>query len=76
MALLSSMMRVDEFTGGRAGAVDAWFAGRQSGRWLTQPARVAAAPDAAKTLDELTELHRRGAVTDAELEQLRARLRV
>jgi hypothetical protein len=74
VALLSSMMRVDEFTGGRAGAVDAWFAGRQSGRWLTQPARASAAPDAARTLAELTDLRRRGALTDDELERFRARL--
>ena len=33
-------------------------------------------PDPAETLRELTELHQRGVLTDAEFEGLRARLRV
>jgi hypothetical protein len=75
--LLSSMMRVDAFTG-RDDAVKAWFDGRQAWQWQA-PHRTAAArspADAAAALRELTELHSRGIVTDAELEELRARLRI
>jgi hypothetical protein len=65
---------------GRTDTVNAWFAGRQGGRWAEQlagsvlPKRAPADP--AETLRELTELHRRGVVTDAEFEGLRARLHV
>ena len=63
--------------------VDAFFGGRQGGRWAKQTVAAAfpnAAPrnppaDPATTLRELTELHQRGAVTDAEFEKLRAQLR-
>ena len=73
MALLSTMMRVDAFTG-RTDHVDAWLSGRQTQRWWVQPARVAptTAADPAERLRELTELHRRGVVTDAEFARLRA----
>jgi hypothetical protein len=80
MVLLSSMMRLDAFTG-RTDGVDAWLSGRQSGRWAVQTARVGstaarARPEASPEdqLRELTELHRRGVVTDDEFERLRARL--
>jgi hypothetical protein len=93
MVLLSQMMRAAAITG-RTDTINAWFAGRQGGRWAEQTIRAAfqaAAPDAqttppaggdpapggtAVTLRELTELHQRGHLTDAEFEGLRARLRV
>ena len=79
---------------GRTDTVNAWFAGRQGGRWAEQtisaafpqeapharrttpPIAGSARDDPAETLRELTELHQRGVVTDAEFERLRARLRV
>jgi hypothetical protein len=86
MVLLSQLFRTAAITG-RTDVADAtWFAGRQGGRWAEQTiaaamptaARGAHEPrpaDPAGMLRELTELHRRGALTDAELERLRARLR-
>lgn len=76
MVLLSQLIRTAAITG-RTDSVNAWFAGRQGGRWVEQTVRAAiptAAP--ADRLRELTELHRRGVLTDAEFEGLRARLRV
>jgi hypothetical protein len=85
MVLLSQLFRTAAITG-RSDAVDAtWFAGRQGGRWAEQTIAAAmpaaarspsARPpaDPAETLQELTELHRRRVVTDAEFERLRARL--
>jgi hypothetical protein len=86
MALLSQMFRTVAITG-RTDTVNAWFASRQGGRWAEQTVRGAfpriqpatatrppADPD--RTLRELMELHARGALTDAELKDLRARLRV
>jgi hypothetical protein len=74
--------------------VDAFFGGRQGGRWAQQTVAAAipmAAPHAAQgsppaarepapadpdeTLRELTKLHERGVVTDAELARLRDQLR-
>ncbi len=75
MVLLSSMMRLDAFTG-RTDGVDAWFSGRQTGRWAVQTARVGATRSPEDALRELTDLKQRGVVTDAEYERLRARLRV
>jgi Short C-terminal domain len=93
MALLSRMIRTAAITG-RTDTINAWFAGRQGGRWAEQtvraavptaashargtPPAVATRPpaDPAKTLQQLTELHERGIVTDAEFERLRARLSV
>ena len=69
--LLSSMMRADAFTG-RTDHVDEWFAGRQAPRWVVPRARVAPDPASAERLRTLTELHRRGVVTDAEFARLRA----
>jgi hypothetical protein len=77
MALFSQMMRTAAITG-RTDAINAWFAGRQGGRWATQmagsvlPKRAPA--HAAESLRELTKLHRSGVVTDAEFERLRSRL--
>ena len=90
MVLLSQMIRNVAITG-RTDNVNAWFAGRQGGRWAQQTVQAAfptlpphgrTAPpsgpsrDPAEALQELTELHRSGVLTDAELERLRARLRV
>jgi hypothetical protein len=84
MALLSQMIRHVAITG-RTDDVNAWFATRQGGRWAEQQIRSAFPPaphraqrnppaDPAQTLRELTELRRRGVVTDAEFETLRAGL--
>jgi hypothetical protein len=86
MVLLSQLIRHAAITG-RSDDVSAWFAGRQGGRWVDQTVRAAvptavprpqrttaAGKDPAERLRELTELRRRGVVTDAEFEGLRARL--
>jgi hypothetical protein len=82
MALLSQLMRTVAITG-RTDTINAWFAGRQGGRWAEQTiaaAFPAAAPptqaDLAETLRELMELHQSGVVTDSELAALRARMGV
>ena len=85
MALLSQMIRSVAITG-RTDNLNAWFATRQGGRWAEQTVRdafprvaphVAPRPpaDPARTLRELTELHERGIVTDAEFEALGTGLR-
>jgi hypothetical protein len=94
--LLNSLIRGAAITG-RTDAFDsrrvnAFFGGRQGGRWAQQT--VAAAiptaaphvrqvsppperePSDAETLRELTKLRQRGVVTDAEFEKLRAELHV
>ncbi|HVG75492.1 MAG TPA: SHOCT domain-containing protein [Thermoleophilaceae bacterium] len=77
--LLSRMMRTAAITGRTdvldTPRVDAFFGGRQGGRWARQTA-AAAIPRAAptETLEELTDLHQRGIVTDAEFERLRAEI--
>jgi hypothetical protein len=88
MVLLSQLIRTAAVTG-RTDNLATWFAGRQGGRWAEQtvrgaiPAPVAHRPvtprelrptDPTETLRELTELHERGVVSDAEFEDLRARL--
>jgi hypothetical protein len=89
VVLLSQYIRRAAITG-RTDTIDpSWFAGRQGGRWVEQTVRGAmptAAPpagnneaagaDSAEKLRELTELHERGVLTQAEFEGLRARLRV
>lgn len=88
MVLLSQLIRHAAITG-RTDDVHAWFAGRQGGRWVEQTVRAAVPPaappprtteatgaDPAERLRELTELHQRGVLTDAEFEGLRARLGV
>jgi hypothetical protein len=79
MVLLSQLFRSAAITG-RTDYMNAWFADRQGGRWAEQTVRAAlprvpGAP-AGRSLADLTELRRRGVITDAEFEQLRARLRV
>jgi hypothetical protein len=80
MALLSQMFRSVAITGS-TDHMNAWFANRQGGRWAEQtvraafPAPVRTRPHA-DALRELTELHERGVVTDAEFERLRARLKL
>ncbi|HZO61014.1 MAG TPA: hypothetical protein VFB51_15110 [Solirubrobacterales bacterium] len=80
MALLSQMIRNVAITG-RTDNLNAWFASRQGGRWAEQTVRdafpgmqPAAAPrppaDPDKTRRDLTELHERGLVSDAEFETL------
>jgi hypothetical protein len=94
MALLSQMIRTVAITG-RTDTLNAWFAGRQGGRWAEQtigaafpeaasrsggtppPAAAPGPPvDPAKRLGDLADLHERGFITDAEFQDLRARLRV
>lgn len=76
------MIRTAAVTG-RTDTIDSWVMGRQGGRWAEQTVRAAlpaasrtrrpaAAP--ARALQELTELRRRGVVTDDEFEDLRAGL--
>jgi hypothetical protein len=93
--LLNSLIRTAAITG-RTDAfdprrMDAFFGGRQGGRWVQQTVAAAipaAAPNAAQgsprepepspadTLRELTKLRQRGVVTDAEFSKLRAQLGV
>jgi hypothetical protein len=89
MALLSGMIRTVAITG-RTDTIDAWFAGRQGGRWAEQTIRAAfpnAPPrsrrtppprstpeDHARTLRDLADLHQRGVLTDDEFDSLRAGL--
>jgi hypothetical protein len=85
MPLLSRMMRTAAITG-RTYPTDAWAAGRQGGRWAAQTVNAAfpsttrvertgaAARDPAETLRDLTDLHRRGLLSDAEFDALRGRL--
>jgi hypothetical protein len=91
MALLSGAMRAAAITGS-AEPFNAWFAGRQWGRWVTQSAPAPApasgahrtapsAPSAPRagredTLRSLRELRQLGVIDDTELAGLRARLRV
>ena len=71
MALLSQMFRTVAITG-RTDTVNAWFADRQSGRWAEQKVR-AAFPNVDRQR-EITELQRRGVLTDAEAESLRGQI--
>ena len=75
MALLSSMFRRAAITG-RPDQVHAWFADRQGGRWADQKVRAAfptRPPDNA--VRDLEKLHKSGAISDAEFQELRAGLR-
>jgi hypothetical protein len=82
MVLLSQYIRAAAITGRPDTLNASWFAGRQGGRWAEQtvsaamPARGAGAPKrpSAAALQELTDLHQRGILTDAEFEDLRSRL--
>ena len=77
MALLSRMMRTAAITG-RSDSINAWCLDRQTGRWAQQTvaAAIPSRLDPAERLRELTDLHQRGVVTDAEFEGLRDRLGV
>jgi hypothetical protein len=91
MALLNRMIRNVAITG-RTDDIQAFVGRRQRARWAEQTGPAAfpwaqearrspttsapPPPDSADTLRELTELHARGFVTDAEFEVLRADLRV
>ena len=85
MVLLSQYIRAAAITGRPDSLNASWFAGRQGGRWAEQtvgaamPTRGARAPapaNSAHTLQELTDLHQRGVLTDAEFQELRSRLDV
>ena len=73
--LLSGLIRTATVTG-RTDYINAWLGERQGGRWAEQTVRsvVPAARPRTASRRELDELHERGVVTDAEYEQLRARL--
>ena len=75
LVLLTPLIRSAAITG-RTDNLATWFAGRQGGRWAEQTVRavIPTATDPTETLRELTELHQRGVVTDAEFESLRRRL--
>ena len=83
MALLSQMFRTVAITG-RTDTINAWFAGRQGGRWAEQTVAGAfpnvpaggtrPTANAAAVLREVTELQQRGVLTGVEAEALRARL--
>jgi hypothetical protein len=73
MALMSQMIRSVAITG-NTDYVNAWFADRQGGRWAEQTVRAAFPQQTAPQLRELDDLRRRGAVTDAEFDRLRARI--
>ena len=75
MALLSQMIRASAITG-RPDQVHAWFATRQGGRWADQTIRAAMPSSGSYRLRELTDLHRRGVLTDAEFATMRSRLGV
>ena len=85
--LLSRLMRTVAVTG-RTDSIDsarvnAFFGGRQGGRWAKQTvaaafpnaARGPSHADPAETRRQLTELHQDGVLTDAEFERLRAQIR-
>ena len=69
MALLMGAMRTSAMTG-RPEAVNAWFGGRQSPRWV-EPA----AAKRQEQLHALSFLHESGVIDDAEFEKLRSRIR-
>ena len=87
MALLSQMFRAAAVTGD-ASRVNAWCADRQGKQWAERtvqsafpsrapspaPAPAPPEPDPSEQLARLSDLHRRGVVTDAECDALRARL--
>jgi hypothetical protein len=83
MVLLSSMIRSQAITGSTDASWFQWIVGQQGGRWADQHVRAALpttaqpgtpAADPAESLRNLTELHERGIVTDAEFDRLRGRL--
>ncbi len=75
MALLSQMFRTAAITG-RTDTINAWFAGRQGGRWAEQTVRSAFPNLPGDRQRDIADLRRRGVLTGAEAEALRARLGV
>jgi hypothetical protein len=89
MVLLSGMMRTVAITG-RTDSINAWFAGRQGGRWAQQtvaaafpkpvlhakgrPAPAPAAPDPIAQLKELAALKEQGILTDEEFAAQKAKI--
>jgi hypothetical protein len=76
--LLSGLMRNVAITGS-TDQINAWFGHSEAGRWAARTAGAAMPTRAsearrAEALRELTELHERGVVTDAEFARLRARI--
>jgi hypothetical protein len=81
MVLLSQMMRTAAFTGRTDYSLFPRIAGRQGGAWAERTVGAAvpatrSREDAAARLRELTDLHQRGVLTDAEFERFRSRLRL
>ena len=73
MALMSQMIRSVAITG-NTDYVNAWFGDRQGGRWAEQTVRGEFPQQTAPQMRELDDLRRRGVVTDAEFDRLRARI--
>jgi len=82
VALLSQLIRTVAITG-RTDTLNAWFGGRQGGRWAEQTVRSAfpnvgpqrrTPADRERALRELAELHKRGVLTDDEFQSLRSGL--
>jgi Short C-terminal domain len=73
--LLSQMVRQATVTG-RTDYIQSWLGQRQGGRWAQQVQAIvpAATRPRPERLRELDDLHEHGVVTDAEYQQLRARL--
>jgi hypothetical protein len=73
--LLSGLVRQATITG-RTDHIESWLGARQGGRWARQVQAIvpAATRPRPERLRELDDLHERGVVTDAEYQQLRARL--
>jgi hypothetical protein len=74
--LLSGLVRQATVTG-RTDYIQDWLGHRQGGRWAEQTVQsiVPAARPRTEQMRDLDDLHARGVVTDAEYQQLRARLR-
>ena len=76
MALLSQMIRQAAITG-RTDNLNAWFADRQGAQWAEQTVRSAfPAPATADARRRLGELRSSGVLTEAEVDRLRARLKL
>jgi len=83
VVLLAGLMRSAAVTG-RPESLFTHVTARQGGRWAEQAAGAALAPaeparparDPAQMLRDLSDLHDRGLLTDAELERLRRELQL
>jgi hypothetical protein len=75
VALFSQLIRTAAITG-RTDYMSAWFADRQSGRWVEQTmASAMPRPEVERALKALKDLHKQGDLTDDEFERLRARVK-